>query len=82
MSAILAWLLAQAGTIGAALVGAALTWIYNLLMAKYRSNQDIKATHQADVDQANQDDQKLEQVKPDSSAEDVDAAADDALKHI
>lgn len=67
---------------GSALIGAVLTWIYHLWLTKQQSNQNVATQHAADAAQSAQDTQKLQQVTPTTSAGDVDAAADDALKHL
>ena len=49
------------------------------VIANYQARKKLKAEAQA---QAAQDTQKAEAIKPDSSKEAVDAAIDDASKHM
>ncbi len=60
----------------------ALSWFKDWLSALIASEQDVKNTHQADTDQANQDMQKAEALPPKPTAEQETDAGSDALSHL
>ena len=70
------------GKIASFLVGPILNWLVGFLgniWANYQARKKIKADAEA---KAAEDMKKAEAIKPESSAQEVDSAIDDASKHM
>lgn len=64
------------------LIEIVLNWFLKLIGQKVAAQVRDHNNHQAQVDQAHQDMHKTNELKPDSTAKDVDDAIDDSLKHF
>lgn len=59
-----------------------LEWSWGKLMAVYSAYKKDKENHEKAVNQAAQDSKKAKELKPDSTAKEVDEAIDDGFHHL